>query len=72
MRVRILSICAAAAVAVLVSATPSQAQAELRFGVWDNKDNPNNVMTYEPYEEGGKKGMKITVSNPRRALGLED
>ena len=21
-------------------------------------------MTYEPYEEGGKKGMKITVSNP--------
>ncbi len=63
MRVRILSICAAAALAVLVSATPSLAQAELRFGVWDNKDNPNNVMTYEAYEKGGS---KLTVSNPSK------
>lgn len=63
MRVRILSICAAAALAVLVSATPSLAQAELRAGVWDNKDNPNNVMTYELYEKGGS---KLTVSNPSK------
>ena len=32
-----------------------------RFGVWDNSTNPNNVMTYEPYEKGGS---KLTVSNP--------
>ena len=32
-----------------------------RFGVWDNSTNPNNVMTYEPYE---KTGSKLTVSNP--------
>ena len=32
-----------------------------RFGVWDNSTNPNNVMTYEPYE---KDGSKLTVSNP--------
>jgi hypothetical protein len=32
-----------------------------RFGVWDNSTNPNNVMTYEPYENGGS---KLTVSNP--------
>ena len=63
MRVRILTICAAAVTAVLLSATPSQAQAELRFGVWDNKDNPNNVMTYEPFEKGGS---KLTVSNPSK------
>lgn len=63
MRVRILSICAAAVLAVLVSATPSQAQAELRFGVWDNATNPNNVMTYEPFEKGGS---KLTVSNPSK------
>jgi hypothetical protein len=47
--------------AAFVSATPARAQGETRFGVWDNADNPNNVMTYEPY---GKGGMKITVSNP--------
>lgn len=63
MRVRILSICAAAALAVLVSATPSLAQAELRAGVWDNKDNANNVMTYELYEKGGS---KLVVSNPSK------
>ena len=58
-----LSICAAAVAAALVSATPSWAQhpGATRFGVWDNSENKNNVMTYEPYEQGG---MKITVSNP--------
>ena len=35
-----------------------------RFGVWDNSTNPNNVMTYEGYEQGGTKGSKLTVSNP--------
>jgi hypothetical protein len=63
MRARILSICVAAVLAVLVSATESQAQAELRFGVWDNSTNPNNVMTYEPFEKGGS---KLTVSNPSK------
>ena len=63
MRVRMLSICAAAVIAALVSATPGWAQnpGATRFGVWDNAENKNNVMTYEPYEQ---KGMKITVSNP--------
>lgn len=64
MRVRmLLSVCAAALTAVLVSATSSWAQnpGATRFGVWDNSTNPNNVMTYEPYEGDG---MKITVSNP--------
>ena len=55
---------AAVLTTALVTATPSWAQGETRFGVWDNSTNPNNVMTYEPYEEAGKKGMKITVSNP--------
>jgi hypothetical protein len=63
MRVRIISSCVAAALAVLVSASPSQAQAELRFGVWDNSTNPNNVMTYEAHEKGGS---KLTVSNPSK------
>src|SRR4051812_44249594 len=49
--------------AALVTASPSWAQGETRFGVWDNSTNPNNVMTYEPFEKGG---MKITVSNPSR------
>jgi hypothetical protein len=47
--------------AFLLSARPGWAQGETRFGVWDNSTNPNNVMTYEPFEKGG---MKITVSNP--------
>lgn len=63
MRLRILSICATAALAVLVSATPSRAQAELRAGVWDNSTNPNNVMTYEAIDKGGS---KLTVSNPSK------
>ena len=47
--------------ALLLTARPGRAQGETRFGVWDNSTNPNNVMTYEPFEKGG---MKITVSNP--------
>ena len=31
--------------------------------MWDNSTNPNNVMTYEPYEKGGS---KLTVSNPSK------
>jgi len=62
MRFRHLFVYAAALVAALVlSARGGWAQGETRFGVWDNSTNPNNVMTYEPYEKGG---MKITVSNP--------
>jgi hypothetical protein len=54
---------AAAVAAALVSTTPALAQGELRFGVWDNTTNPNNVMTYEPF---GKGGSKLTVSNPSK------
>jgi hypothetical protein len=61
MRFRNLFVCAAVFAALVVSATPSWAQGETRFGIWDNSTNANNVMTYEPYEKGG---MKITVSNP--------
>ena len=61
MQQRLLLICATVATAVVVSARPAWAQGETRFGVWDNAENPNNVMTYEPYEKGG---MKITVSDP--------
>jgi hypothetical protein len=61
MKQRILTIFLAAVTAAVVSAVPARAQGETRFGVWDNSTNPNNVMTYEPYEKGG---MKITVSNP--------
>lgn len=49
--------------AVTMIAAPAWAQGELRFGVWDNSTNPNNVMTYEPYEKGGS---KLTVSNPSK------
>jgi hypothetical protein len=63
MRVRLLSLGLAAFTAVFFSAISASAQAELRFGVWDNTTNPNNVMTYEPYEKGGS---KLTVSNPSK------
>ena len=63
MRVRMLSICLAVFTAALVSASPAFAQGELRFGVWDNTTNPNNVMTYEPFEKGGS---KLTVTNPSK------
>ena len=61
MRLRNLFICTAIFTAAVLSASPGWAQGETRFGVWVNSTNPNNVMTYEPYEG---KGMKITVSNP--------
>ena len=61
MRIRNMFVCLAVFAAAVLSANPSWAQGETRFGVWDNAENPNNVMTYEPYEKGG---MKITVSNP--------
>ena len=54
-------VCTAVFIAAFFSAHTGWAQGETRFGVWDNADNPNNVMTYEPYEKGG---MKIIVSNP--------
>ena len=61
MRFRNLCVCLAVFTAALSVASPSWAQGETRFGVWDNSTNPNNVMTYEPFEKGG---MKITVTNP--------
>ena len=64
MSYRNVFVCAAIVAAATLAASPSWAQGETRYGVWVNSTNPNNVMTYEPYEEGGKKGMKITVSNP--------
>ena len=63
MRYLNLLTCSAVATVALVSATPSYAQGELRFGVWDNTTNPNNVMTYEAFE---KSGSKLTVSNPSK------
>lgn len=66
MRVRNLLVCTAVCTAALFSASPSSAQATAktaRFGVWDNSTNPNNVMTYEPFENGGS---KLTVSNPSK------
>ena len=61
MRLRNLFICTVVVMAALCSASPSWAQGETRYGVWDNSTNPNNVMTYEPFEKGGS---KLTVSNP--------
>ena len=70
MRFRILFI--ATAFVTLFSASASWAQRPAakddgtnprtaRFGVWDNSTNPNNVMTYEAFEQDGS---KLTVSNP--------
>src|SRR6187401_2060 len=61
MRYHSLLACAAVVAAALFSASPTWAQGETRFGVWDNSTNPNNVMTYEGYEKGGS---KLTMSNP--------
>ena len=61
MSLRNVFVSATVLTAALVTASPSWAQGETRFGVWVNSTNPNNVMTYEPFEKGG---MKITVSNP--------
>jgi len=63
MRYQNLLVCTAVFTATLFSASPTWAQGELRFGVWDNSTNPNNVMTYEPFEKGGS---KLTVSNPSK------
>ena len=63
MSLRNLFVCTAVVAAMIFSASSSWAQGETRFGVWVNSTNPNNVMTYEPYEKGG---MKITVSNPSK------
>ena len=63
MRFRNLVACAALATAFVAAAQPASAQGELRFGVWDNTTDPNNVMTYEAY---GKGGSKLTVSNPSK------
>ena len=56
---------AAVCTAVILFANPASAQnpGSTRFGVWINSTNPNNVMTYEPFGNGG---MKITVSDPRK------
>ncbi len=76
MRIQNLLVCAVVFSATLAMANLAFAQAPARgeekaddktdprtarFGVWDNSTNPNNVMTYEPYEKGGS---KLTVSNP--------
>jgi hypothetical protein len=67
MRFQNLFACLVVFGATLLAAGPSWAQATTaRFGVWDNSTNPNNVMTYEAHEEGGKKGSKLTVSNPSK------
>ncbi len=63
MRFRNLVACAALVTAFVAAAQPASAQGELRFGVWDNTTDPNNVMTYEAYEKGGS---KLTVSNPSK------
>jgi hypothetical protein len=60
---RHLCSCAAVFAFALLSAAPSFAQGETRFGIWDNSTNPNNVMTYEPFQKGGS---KLTVSNPSK------
>jgi hypothetical protein len=63
MRFHTLLACTAIATAALLAPSPSSAQPTARFGVWDNSTNPNNVMTYEPFEKGGS---KLTVSNPSK------
>ena len=49
-------------IVLLVVASVSAQDTNPRFGVWRNQSHPNNVMTYEPYGEGG---MKITVATTR-------
>ena len=64
MRLRNLFVCTAVVAGALFSASPIWAQTGgNRFGVWDNSTDPNNVMTYEPFEKGGS---KLTVSNPSK------
>lgn len=57
--------CAGAMIVVALAHAPTlRAQGEARYGTWlMDSDRPPpavNVMTYEPYEDGG---MRITVSN---------
>jgi hypothetical protein len=64
MRFRNLFVCTAVIIAAIFTARPSLAQTGgNRFGVWDNSTDPNNVMTYEPFGQGGS---KLTVSNPSK------
>ena len=49
-------------IVLLVVASVCAQDPNPRFGVWRNQSTPNNVMTYEPYGEGG---MKITVATTR-------
>ena len=49
-------------IVLLVVSNVSAQDTNPRFGVWRNQSNPNNVMTYEPYGDGG---MKITVATTR-------
>ena len=63
MRYKHLLVYTAMLTATSFFAPSSQAQPTARFGVWDNSTNPNNVMTYEPFEKGGS---KLTVSNPSK------
>jgi len=63
-----LSTTGAIVVAMLVGSTGGSAQStNLRFGVWKMKsDAPppaSNIMTYEPYQEGG---MRVTVESTGR------
>jgi hypothetical protein len=63
MRTRNLALSVVLSVIVFVAVTNVSAQdTNPRFGVWRNQSNPNNVMTYEPYGDGG---MKITVATTR-------
>lgn len=67
MRFRNLLVCSAVFAAALFSASSSSAQTDpktVRFGVWDNSTNPNNVMTYEAGPQPGS--SKLTVSNPSK------
>ena len=64
MRLRNSFVCTAVIIAAIFDASPSSAQTGgNRFGEWDNSTDPNNVMTYEPFEKGGS---KLTVSNPSK------
>ncbi|MDE3154390.1 MAG: hypothetical protein KGN76_04770 [Acidobacteriota bacterium] len=63
MSFRTFAVCAAILTVSVLTANPSWAQGKERYGVWINSTNPNNVMTYTPYEGNG---MKITISNPSK------
>ena len=66
MRFRNQFVCTAVIIAAIFAARPGWAQTGgNRFGVWDNSTDPNNVMTYEPFDKGGS---KLTVSNPSKPV----